>query len=116
MLRDRVEDFIAGESSMRTLHILLDECRCQGDIAALLCTRRLFEDMYGGATFNMQLKAPAAWELACFGKIGIDQLVEAALANSTSKNVSLCVQVLSHIASNLSAATPQCIAMKLNTS
>ena len=51
----------------------------------------LFEDMYGGMTFNFELKAPAAWELACWGEQGLDQLVAATLKAPTSKNVSLCL-------------------------
>jgi hypothetical protein len=55
--------------------------------------------MYGGITFNFELKAPAAWELACWGEPGLDQLVAATLKNMTSKNVSLCLQILGPLAS-----------------
>jgi len=78
---------------------LLVECAQAGDLEALLCVRRLAEDMYGGITSNFELKALAAWELACWGAAGISQLAEATRANPTSKNLSLCVQILCTIAS-----------------
>jgi hypothetical protein len=97
-LRDRVEDFIAQRADVRELRELLDECSRENNLDALLCVRRLFEDMYGGFTFNFELKAPAAWELACWGERGLDQLTQATTENPTSKNVSLCLQILCLIA------------------
>ena len=104
VLRERIEDYIAHRADVRELHDLLDECRRERNLEALLCVRRLFEDMYGGFTFNFELKAPAAWELACWGERGLDQLTEATLKNPASKNVSLCVQILSHIAADLTTS------------
>jgi hypothetical protein len=57
--------------------------------------------MYGGFTFNFELKAPAAWELACWGRAGLDQLYEGAQSNSSSKNLSLLVEVLCTFASGI---------------
>lgn len=98
-LRSRVEDFIGHRADPRELMELLAECAQAGDTEALMCVRRLAEDMYGGITFNFELKALAAWELACWGDVGIRQLAEATRANPTSKNLSLCVQVLCAVAS-----------------
>ena len=89
-LRDDVERFIKG-GHPRELDGLLDACAKDGSLDALACVTRLFEDMYGGMTFNFELKAPAAWELACWGEQGLDQLVAATLKAPTSKNVSLCL-------------------------
>lgn len=102
-LRDRVEEFIAHRADLHELRELLDECARENNLEALLCVRRLFEDMYGGLTFNFELKSPAAWELACWGERGLDQLTQATLTNPTSKNVSLCVQILSCIAASLTS-------------
>ncbi len=101
-LRSRVEEFIAYRADLQELIDLLRECSADGSLEALLCVRRLAEDMYGGFTFNYELKAPAAWELACWGEPGIDQLLEMAKQSSTSKNESLCVQILCGLASGLS--------------
>jgi hypothetical protein len=78
--------------------MLLNECVADGTVEGLSCARRLFESDYGGMTFNFELKAPAASALVCWGKAGIESLVDAAHADPTSKNMSLCVQLLSSIA------------------
>ena len=96
-LRDDVELFIK-QGRPRELEELLEACFKDGSLEALLCVSRLFEDMYGGFTLNYELKAPAAWELACWGQRGIDQLVDATIKAPTSKNVSLCLDILSHFA------------------
>jgi Domain of unknown function (DUF4263) len=54
--------------------------------------------MYGGLTFNFELKAPAAHSLICWGEIGLAALVEGAIRTATSKNVSLTIQILSALA------------------
>jgi hypothetical protein len=46
-----------------------------------------------------ELKAPPAWELACWGERGLDQLVDATLKAPTSKNISLCLQILTFLSS-----------------
>lgn len=97
-LRDDVELYIK-QGHPQELNNLLEACVRDGSLEALLCLSRLFEDMYGGITFNYQLKAPAAWELACWGERGLDQLVASTLKAPTSKNVSLCLDILSHFAS-----------------
>jgi hypothetical protein len=97
-LRDDVEEYIK-HGHPRELPELLEACRRDGSLDALVCVTRMFEDMYGGITYNFELKAPPAWELACWGERGIDQLVDATLKSPTSKNVSLCLQILSQLAS-----------------
>ena len=62
--------------------------------------------MYGGYTYNYELKAPAAWELVWWGKRGIDKLIEAMQANPASKNRSLCADILCGIASGMVDKTP----------
>ncbi len=56
------------------------------------------EDMYGGITYNYELKAPAALSLACWGVAGLDALVQVAVRTPTSKNQSLAVEVLATLA------------------
>ena len=92
-LRDDVENFIK-HGHPKELQALLDACAKDDSLEALMCITRMFEDMYGGITFNFELKAPPAWELACCGERGLDQLVDATLKTPTSKNVSLCLQIL----------------------
>jgi hypothetical protein len=96
-LRDDVELYIK-QGSARELDGLLEACFKDGSLEALLCVTRLFEDMYDGITFNFELKAPPAWELACWGQRGVNQLMDATLKAPTSKNVSLCLDILSHFA------------------
>lgn len=91
-LRDRVESFI--QKGQGDLYALLHECVRDGSAEGLACVRRLFEDMYGGITFNFELKAPAAWTLAVWREAGLQELLRGALATPTSKNNSLCVQIL----------------------
>jgi hypothetical protein len=98
LLRDRVEDFIARRAHPDELYQLLKECVQDGTVEGLACARRLFEDSYGGLTYNYELKAPAAATLVVWGEAGIQSLVDAALATRTSKNISLCIQILSSVA------------------
>ena len=97
-LRDDVESYIK-HGGPRNLNDLLEACTKEGSLEGLMCITRMFEDMYGGITFNLELKGPPAWELACWGERGLDQLVEATLKSPKSKNLSLCLEILTHIAS-----------------
>ena len=98
-LRDRVEDFVANRAHPDELHALLLECMNDGTAEGLVCVRRLAEDMYGGFTMNFELKSPASTCLLFWGEAGLQALVDAALASPTFKNVSVCTQVLSTVAS-----------------
>jgi hypothetical protein len=104
-LRDDVEEYIK-HGHPKELYALLDACAKDASVDALVCVTRLFEDMYGGITFNFELKAPAAWELACWGEQGLDQLVAATMKAPASKNVSLCLQILTALASGQTFEEP----------
>jgi hypothetical protein len=99
MLRDRVEDFIVNRADPEELHELLLECMNNGTVEGLACVRRLYEDMYGGFTFNFEIKAPAASCLIFWGEVGLRSLVDGANATPSGKNVSLCVRNLAVLAS-----------------
>jgi hypothetical protein len=98
MLRDKVEDFIAHSADPRELHDLLNQCVEDRTVEGIACVRRLFESDYGGFMFNFELKAPSASTLVVWGKVGIQALFDATLADRTSMNISLCVQTLSSVA------------------
>ena len=98
VLRDKVEDFIANRADPTDLHELLLECMDDGSVEGLACVRRLYEDMYGGITFNFELKAPPASCLLFWGEAGLHALIDGVNATPTSKNTSLCVQILSSTA------------------
>lgn len=77
---------------------LLCECVEAGTLDALHAVQLIYEDMYGGITFNYQIKAPAAWCLVRWGEHGLDALVEAAQRTPTSKNRSLTIEILATLA------------------
>lgn len=99
MLRDRIEDFIANRADPEELHELLLECMNNGTVEGLACVRRLYEDMYGGITYNFEIKFPSASCLVFWGEAGLKALVDGANATPASKNISLCVRILSTVAS-----------------
>jgi hypothetical protein len=109
ILRKRVEDFIAGGVSSAKLHALLNECVADRTVEGLACVRRLYESSYGEITFNFELKAPAASALVFWGETGIQALVDGAYADPTSKNISLCMQLLSSIAAGSALPPLSCI-------
>lgn len=102
VLRKLVEDFIATGSSFHSLEELLNKCVKDGTTESMICVRRLFESMYGGITFNTELKIPAAWTLASWKKAGLDELYNSTKTNSTIKNIAICILVLSTISANFS--------------
>jgi hypothetical protein len=77
---------------------LLRECIADGGVSALAAVQMMAEDMYGGRTFNFELKAPAAYSLVTFGEAGLRALAESAFRTPTSKNVSLCLSILAAVA------------------
>ena len=101
MLRDQIEDFIANRAGIAELHLLLHACLTDGSGEGLSCARRLYEDQYGGVTSNFELKAPAACSLIFWGEAGLQALVDGREKNNTSKNTSLCIQVLATVASGI---------------
>ena len=77
---------------------LLRDCIQSHDLDGLAAVQRLYEDMYGGFTFNFELKAPAACCLLCWGEAGIDALIEGLKRTPSSKNASLVMQIVSAVA------------------
>ena len=73
---------------------LLWECVSAGSLAGLTAVQFLAEHMYGGRTFNFEFKARAAWCLVAWQDNGLQALLEMAQRTQTTKNYSLCVQIL----------------------
>ena len=96
-LIDRATGFIEGGHPTELSQLLAD-CVAAGNSEGLLAVQLLARDMYGGITFNWELKAPAAYCLLAWGQGGLKALVENALEEPTSKNFSLAFQLLSSIA------------------
>lgn len=96
--RQRAEEFIARPSPTE-LAVLLRDCVLDGGLEALGSVCRLYEDMYGGITFNSELKGPAAAALLAWEKNGLLALVEGATRTRTGKNAALAMQVLAMAAS-----------------
>lgn len=98
-LLDRAMRFIqTGDESEA---VILRECVDDGGAQALSAVQLLAEDMYGGMTYNFELKAPAASCLLTFGERGLDALVESAIRTPTTKNVSLCLRILASTAAEV---------------
>lgn len=97
-LGERAQEFILhGQPGDQAL--LLSDCVEAGTLDALHAVQMLFEDMYGGITYNYELKAPAAFCLVRWEHQGLKTLVEAAQRTPTSKNLSLTLEVLATLAS-----------------
>jgi hypothetical protein len=107
MLRTRTETFI--HTGQEDINDIIRDCLADGSIEALVCVRRLYEDMYGGMTYNLMLKSPAAAALVYWGENGLTALVEAATAKRTSKNVSLCLDVLASLAAGEQLPQMHCL-------
>lgn len=97
-LRDRVEWFVANSAHRDTLRSLLRECVEDGGIDALASVSRLYGDMYGDLTYNMELKGPAAATMLAWKEIGLRALVETAQKNPRSKNLGIAIEMLSLVA------------------
>jgi hypothetical protein len=96
-LQERAKRFV-DDGNPRDEVELLAACVRARNLDGLAATQRLFEDMYGGITYNFEMKAPAAACLICWGKEGIKALVEGARRTPASKNNSITVQLLSAVA------------------
>lgn len=101
-LLERAARFVEPGGENEDEEVLLRDCVRDGSLQALSAVQLVAEHMYGGLTYNFELKAPAAYCLVAFGVRGLDALVELATRSPTSKNVSLCLDVLASIA----AGTP----------
>lgn len=77
-------------------------------VEGLVAVKRLYADMYGGMTFNYELKAPAAFCLPIWGEAGLAALVDGMREIPEPKNVSLALRILATLAARLplSATVP----------
>lgn len=98
-LRQRAEAFISGPISRDGIATLLRDCVQDASLEALTSVCRLYEDMYGGHTFNMEVKGPAAAALLVWKEEGLRALSEAAKRRPTGKNSGLALQLLAMAAS-----------------
>ena len=96
-LIDRARRFVEKGSPTELLPLLAD-CVAVGNSEGMLAVKLLACDMYGGITFNFELKAPAAYCLLAWGEDGLNALVENALIEPTSKNFSIAFQLLASTA------------------
>ena len=92
-LIDRAKRFVEG-SNDRDIFSLLADCVAAGNVEGMFAVKLLACDMYGGYTYNWELKAPSAYCLLAWGQDGLKALVESALEEPTSKNFSLAFQLL----------------------
>jgi hypothetical protein len=97
---ERANRFIACGPNAEDQGILLRDCVADGGAAALEAVQRMAQHMYGGETFNFQVKAPAAFALLAFGEHGLRALRDIAEREATSKNISLCLSNLASAAAN----------------
>jgi hypothetical protein len=98
-LTQRACEFVLVGSSPREQEPLLRDCVQQGGIDGLHATKILFEDMYGGFTYNVELKFPPAYCLVGWGEQGLQALLDAAYPGAPIKTQSLAVQILATLAS-----------------
>ena len=76
---------------------LLSDCVAARNSEGMLAVQLLARDMYGGETFNLLLKAPAAYCLLAWRQDGLKALVQNALEEPTSKNFTMAFQLLSSV-------------------
>ena len=96
-LIDRARRFVKGGKLTELLPLLRD-CVATGNTEGMLAVKLLARDMYGGETYNWELKAPAAYCLLAWGESGLEALVENALKEPTPKNFSLAFLLLASAA------------------
>ena len=96
-LISRAKRFVEGGNRTELLQLLAD-CVAVSNSEGMLAVKLLARDMYGGDTFNLELKAPAAYCLLAWGQDGLKALVENALEEPTSKNFSMAFQLLASTA------------------
>lgn len=97
-LRERVERFVEFGGNPADLRLLLKECVKDGTLEGLLCVCRMYEHMYGGVTFNYELKAPAASTLLVWKDLGLQALTKAAIKYPETKNTTIALVLLSSLA------------------
>lgn len=92
-LVERAKYFIKHGHPTGQLALLLD-CVSAQNAEGLFAVQLMARDMYGGDTFNLLLKAPAAYCLLAWGQGGLKALVDNALREPTSKNFGLAFELL----------------------
>jgi hypothetical protein len=97
-LIDRAIEFTESGGSRVDQGNLLAECVQALNLDGLAAVERLYEDMYGGITFNFELKVAPAICLLHWEEEGLNALVEGAKRTPTSKNISIAIQLLSSLA------------------
>lgn len=97
--RQRAEELISGPINLDSLVILLRDCVLDGGLEALTSVCRLYEDMYDGWTFNMEVKGPATAALLAWKENGLLALIEVAKRTPTTKNLGLAMEYLAIAAS-----------------
>jgi hypothetical protein len=73
------------------------KCVAAGTAEAMIAVKLLARDMYGGITFNYELKAPAVYGLIAWGAAGMAAIRENASEEESVKNYSLAITVLSSL-------------------
>ena len=92
-LIERAQDLLSQPAPSKFEHLLCD-CLSAGNLDGLAAVQLLAEDMYGGFTFNFELKCPAAWCLVAWQEQGLQALVEIAQRTQTTKNYTIAFQIL----------------------
>lgn len=72
---------------------LLVECLDANNLEALSAVKLMFEDTYGGFTYNIMPKTQAAYCLLNWQEKGLDALFEGATTNPDYKNISLALEL-----------------------
>src|SRR5450631_127536 len=98
--------FVKMESSTEPLDAILRAAIRDGGSASLTAVQLCYEEMYGDFTYSLEMKTPAASALVAFGVAGLKALVEGAQRTRASKNDSLTLQILSHVASGTASIYP----------
>ncbi len=92
-LMDRARRFVESGRFDELSPLLLD-CVASADIEGLHATQLLARDMYGGETYNLMIKMPAAYCLLAWAEDGLKALTENAANESTFKNFTLAFKLL----------------------
>ena len=93
----RAERIVEGRSGTELLQLLSD-CVAARNSEGMLAVKLLARDMYGGDTYNLLFKVPAGYCLLAWGQDGLRVLVENALEEPTSKNLSMAFRLLASVA------------------
>lgn len=92
-LIDRANEYLKPHPVEDQAEILRD-CVESDSSESMRAVQLLYENMYGGATYNMWEKAPPAYTLLRWGTRGLEALIESAEKQPTFKNQSLTITIL----------------------